>query len=150
MFDRLISAIKVSGLRRALQKRAPDRIAIDSEANCYVPFLTNRKAGEKFLVGSIEGSAIKGFKTNGIRYEVESEVGLSELDDWEVQITRFYGYLRIESSSIWDFWWSECSGQAQRAWVWERLSQAIYNRKLKFRDDRIDVLKKFVEIDISD
>lgn len=150
MFEGVLTFFKVAALKRSLKKRAPGRFPYSEENNYYVPSIRNLKIDDAILVDEIRDGVIIGRRWVGEKFSENVEISASELQYFETRVSRFYGYIRVDYETTKEFWLKELTLSTERKWVWEKLFQSYYNATLKFRDDRIEVLKKLVDIHLKE
>ncbi|CAN0606502.1 unnamed protein product, partial [Ectocarpus sp. 12 AP-2014] len=83
-------------------------------------------------------------------FEKDIVIKFSDLNDWELRTYRFYGGGRDEYNGVREFWWSEITLKALRGALLGSISQSVFNTMFRFRSDRMEVLRKIVELDIED
>ncbi|MBE0553937.1 MAG: hypothetical protein IH625_09625 [Rhodobacteraceae bacterium] len=150
MFDWLARKAKLFSIRKALKRKTPDQFHFSSEADYFATILRKRDTGEEVLVQSFSDSTISGLAWTGERFEDSVEVPLSEIDDWSVRFRRYYGFMTINYENLRDFFYAECTLYPQRQHVRGWLSQTTYNYRTRFRHDRIEVLRKLVDLHLTE
>lgn len=144
-FRRILS---VAAIRRSLKKKAPRRMPYASKNDYYVCHVKSAD-GREILVESIDDKKLSGKLWRNQEFSDEIEVDLSDFLDWSLDVTRFYGYVRVDYVGAGSFWIGESLFKPQRIWILEAITQRIYNAQFRFRDDRIEVLRKLAAIEIE-
>ncbi|WP_170335227.1 hypothetical protein [Ruegeria arenilitoris] len=146
MFDFFRREARLLALRRSLRKRAPPQFAYSSTNNYYVPTLWREDTKQSVLVDEITGCSIVGRLWSDNEFSEHFKIQINELSEWELKVTRFFGYVRKDFETTSKFIAGELTLSTERAWINEKFFQSLYNATLRHRDDRIAVLKKIVEM----
>ncbi|WP_170400077.1 hypothetical protein [Ruegeria arenilitoris] len=146
MFEFIRRETRLLALRRSLKRRAPSQFSYSSTNNYYVPTLWRGDTEQSVLVDEITGCSIVGRLWVGDEFSESIRIPIEELPEWEIKITRFFGFVRKDFETTSQFISGELTFATERAWIHEKLFQSLYNATLRYRDDRIAVLKKIVEL----
>jgi hypothetical protein len=150
MFKWLERKARLYAIRRSLKRKAPSRFSYSSEVNYFVTVLRRKDTDEEILVESLDDTKIGGLAWTDERFQTPIELPISELDEWSVRFTRFYGFLKIDYKGVFDYFRSDFLFYPQRMQAGEWLSQKAYNYRTRFRQDRIEVLRRLVEMHLSE
>jgi hypothetical protein len=150
MFKWLKRKLKVKVLKRALKRNAPSRFSYSAETNFYVSVLKNNDTDQEVLLSEIDEKEISGLAWSGDRFESPVAFPIEELDCWSFEVKRFYGYRQIKYTGLGDFLFSELTLLPQRLYLREWISQRLYNYRTRFRQDRIEVLKKLIDMHLAE
>ena len=149
MFERLDRFIKSQAIRKSLKKRAPARFPYASSNDFYTSHLNNRETDQRVLIDSMTTDALIGRVWEEDHFRDEIAIPLRDLKSWNLITTRFYGYNQLQYKSARTFWVGELSLLPQRLWLNERFTQSYYNSRTRFRHERVDVLRKLVELHLE-
>ncbi len=72
--------------------------------NCYIVALENDES-PFFVATAIEGDVMTGMKWNGSSYSDSGTVSISEVDNWNLNITHFYGLSEVIYANIYAAAW---------------------------------------------
>jgi len=150
MFEWLKKELRASVLKRSLKKAAPDKFPYDSGNDYYTSTLVNTKSEESILIDALIGENIIGKRWENDRYSIPVEISLRETLEWNIQISRFYGFARYDYKSVRSFLIGEYTFRPFRNWLLDRASQSLYNASIKFQQDRVEVLRRLVELSVSE
>lgn len=142
---------KLLALRLGLRKRAPKQFTYARSNNFFSQTLENPNTGKKVLVESIAKRQIQGLEwsdKDNLFKELKT-IEISELSNWELNTYRFYGGARYQYDGVWDFWKNELTFRAWRNHFWGDISQSLFNTVFRFRSDRIEVLRRLVELHVE-
>lgn len=145
------SILKRCAIRSALRKPTPQRFSLERENWPNINFFSVvlKSEAEKprdVLVLDMTRSSISGLRWNGQRYEEEVELKISELQNMTLEITHHFRQLRTRYDSAADYFWGKFTFLRYRVLLKEWWSQKRFNSRLRFRTDRIEVLKELVEV----
>jgi len=150
MFELVDYILKLQAIKRGLRKKAPPRFTYSPKNDYYTTTLNNEEVGQSVLVEEITGSLIKGKKWENGKFSIETQISKNDLPSWKLESSRFYGYTRHDYRSVQNFWFNEIFFIPQVLWLKNLVSQAYYNARLRFRQDRIEVLRRIVELDLEE
>lgn len=148
MFKWIERKLKKLAITRSLKKNAPDRFSYSAETDYYTAVVSSPDRSRQILVDALDEEFLTGRQWDGERYSTQIRLPLGDIDKLNLEINRFYGYNRIACSGVLDFWRSELTLLPFRMNLKEAITQKIFNRRLRFRQDRIEVLKRLVDIHI--
>ena len=146
MYSLVRNRVLLIALRRSLRRRAPSRMPYSSSNNYYVPQLFRSDDSREILVDSIRGQNVSGRLWVGNEFSEPIVVPFVEINEWSLRVLRFYGYQQHQYESVWLFWRHELTLTAQISWFRERLVQFSFNANLRFRKDRMSVLKRLIDL----
>lgn len=147
MFDFFRRELRLLALRRSLKKKGPSRFTYRNDIDYYFPRLINQTGEKRVSIEKLTPCFAIGRTWREDHLEKsETKVPLSDLHKWNIEISRVYGFLRWDYSSDWSFWSLELTFGMERAHIWEKFSQTLYNRNLRARNSRIETLTKIVEL----
>lgn len=150
MYKWLVRKARLHSIRRALKRKAPSRFSYSSEVDYFVTILRKEETGEEILVEALSDFNVTGLAWAGERFETPIDLPIAELDIWSLRFTRFYGFFKIDYRNLFDFLRSEYTFHPQRMQLKEWLSQKAYNYRKRFRQDRIEVLRKLVAMHLAE
>ncbi|KPD11142.1 hypothetical protein [Phaeobacter sp. 11ANDIMAR09] len=150
MFEGLIREARFAALKRCLKKLSPGRFAYDISNDFYTPILKNSNSGQSLLVDRISGCSIYGRLWKNDEFAEPDFIEICELERWEIEVRRFYGGFQSNYHGSFQFWAYEALCLTEIAFFLDRLRQSYFNKRLKFRNDRIEVLQKFVAIHLRE
>lgn len=149
MFEALDRFLKTQAIRKGLKKRAPARFPYASSNDFYVSHLNSRETDRRALIDSMSTDTLIGRVWEEDRFGSEIVIAIEDVPSWNLITSRFYGYNQIEYKSVHEFWIGEITLRPQRLWIKEKFTQSYYNARTRFRHERIDVLRKLVELHLS-
>ena len=89
-------------LAKTCESRIPRSGEAGAQVDCFVVLLD--QSGKPFLmVTSVDGEILKGIQWDGNSYSNEKSMELSEIDEYELRITHYYGLSEITYDNIIDF-----------------------------------------------
>lgn len=91
-------------IARACESRIPRSGKKGEEVNCYVVAL-DRGDSPYFVATAIDGNVLTGLKYNGRSYSDEATISISDLQNWTLRITHYYGLSEVVYNSIYDVAW---------------------------------------------
>ena len=143
---RLRSFLLKQAIKRCLRKKPHEAFAESPSKDSYICSLSVGARDTLFAVDElfVDKLAVRKWHPENRKYQ-QDELPMSVLNTAGFSAVRYLEPVTTKYSSLFDFWRSELTLVAPRAVLAERLRQAIFNRKTKFRSDRISVLKKIVE-----
>ncbi len=150
MFEGLKRKIKIQVLKMGLKRKAPEQFSYSSKTNFFVSFLKNISTDQEIMLDEIDKISFRGMASNGVIFDLPVSFPIEKLDSWCLKTTRFYGYNKIEYAGLRDFLLSELTFFPQRLYFKDWAYQKIYNYRTRFRQDRTDVLRKLIEIHLSE
>ncbi|PQV57540.1 hypothetical protein LX70_01346 [Defluviimonas denitrificans] len=149
MFEEFDRQLKLQAIKRSLKKVAPPQFPYADSNDYYVSHLNNKADARIFLIDTITKDSLLGRLWNGECFDINADIPLKSLQLWELEITRFYGYSQTKCQGVWDFWLTELTFAPQRSWIKGRLTQSYYNARTRFRHERVDVLRKLVQLHLQ-
>lgn len=143
--------LKILAIKRGLKRKSPERFTYSKSNNFFSQSLENTTNNEKVLIQNLGSDVITGLRWDDVnsRFEHETEIPISELSSWRLRTYRFYGGARYEYDDVWDFWKSEGTFLPARNYARGNISQALFNTLFRFRSDRVEVLRRLVEMEIE-
>ena len=150
MFEGLARKIKIQAIKTGLKRKAPRSFSFSSTTDFIVLFLKNSITDQEIILDKIDKNSFSGMVWNGERFDSPATFPIAEIDIWSLKVKRFYGYNQIEYSSLSDFLFSEITFFPQRLYFREWVYQRIYNYRTRFRHDRIDILRRLIEMHLTE
>ena len=89
---------------RACQSRIPRSGKEGEEVNCYVVALDQGDL-PYFIATAIKGDVLTGLKYDGKSYADKATISISDLENWTLRITHYYGLSEVTYDSIYDVAW---------------------------------------------
>lgn len=135
--------------RAIVLSSSAESIAIDGNENDIVAGLTFPEDSDTWF--RLLEETPKGFLGKWIEGQEAYDACLpkSSADFANLDVRHFYKGLRITYTGPYDFLWGRLSGLAVRQLLWNRIIQTLFNRRTRFRRDRIELLKHMVELDLT-
>jgi hypothetical protein len=150
MFRWLSRRVLLQSIKHALRKNAPSQFSYADKNDYFVTILTNKLSQEEVLVSAIGPKVIEGMAWSEDRFQSPTTIPVTDVEAWSPKFIRFYGFNKINYPSLADFLVSELTFRPWRAYLKESFAQSLYNYRTKFRKDRIEVLKRLVQVSLKE
>ncbi len=142
-------------LKRALRKPCPSRFSLSRENLLNIDYYhatlkCESKQGYNILVESVEDWGIEGLQWDGQSYANQISLSNKYLAQSDIEIIRFFRSAQTTYNSVKEFWVGEISLTTRRHLIKERAKQLFYNNYARFRTDRMFVLNKVIQSELSD
>lgn len=132
-------------IRKCLKKRAPSQFTYAESNDYYVPSV-EQPDNALILIDELRAKKAIGRVWFDDRFRDPITLSEQDLDQCELKVHRFYGYANQKYETLREFYLAELTLRVQREWLRDKINQVIYNKTTRFRRDRIEVLKRLVEI----
>lgn len=141
-------------IEKSLKKPTPNRISYASNETAKIDYYlvvlkSDAGLGFNVIVNELYPNHIEGLQWDGNKYAIKCSLQRRFLSDATVTITRYLREARTEYRSEWDFWLGEITGVTKRYLLRRTFDQWLYNKRTRFRRDRIDLLKDLVDRHIA-
>lgn len=139
---------------RALKKPCPPRFsyAPENAGNIdyyHVSLKSDLGCGFHILVENVSSKGITGLQWDGQKFSISCSLPNQHVQESEIEIIRFFRTATTRYSSISDFWKGELTFVTRRFLISENFRQLIFNSSTRFRHDRMDLLRRLLEIELN-
>jgi hypothetical protein len=138
-----------AAIQRTLKRRAPGRFSYSNDNNFFVPVIRPSADAQNILIDELNQNTIIGREWTESKFETPVKCEIQTTSKFSFEATHFYGWAQIRYDSLFEFWKGQFSLLAQRKWLSEKFRQSRFNAVTRFRHDRMDVLKKLVEMHLK-
>ena len=118
------------------------------EVNCYSVFLFKQE--EPFLiVETVSDNEIKGSQWDGKRFSIPRSISFTELREYQLKITHYYGLFTTKYSGLLDFILFGITKyevlKCNIYKIFSKTSQFVFNKRRLATPDRIDLLRILID-----
>lgn len=139
-------------LNNKCQNRIPRSGEKGKRVNCFSVRL-DRDSNPFLLVESFKDNKLIGKKWDGNKFSQVFDINIKDINEYELEITHFFGLITITFNGINDYAWNYYSKYIYiKLWlrnIIENIDQYFFNKKKIITEDRLSLLNNMITIQLD-